>query len=208
MALDFLDDALGLAAGAAGIAGLLGASGGKLHGWQERGLKGAVKRNTGIAELLANPQSAGFQKLVQAEEDYARSDIQSGIREYIHAVNRANARGLNVVNRERHDETLAGGSATAYELAKRDARNNVRNYLLSAANVNASLYGGIPSQPLGATGMNPQMLGLAGAFDLAGAALGGGGMQNGAGAPGTGSTTNLIFGGQNGLGLPSMRGIG
>jgi hypothetical protein len=33
-------------------------------------------------------------------------------------------------------------------------------------------------------------------------------MQNGAGAPGAGSTTNLIFGGQNGLGLPSMRGIG
>jgi hypothetical protein len=208
MALDFLDDALGLAAGAAGVAGLMGASGGKLHGWQERGLKDATKRNTSIAKMLQNPNNADFKKAVALEEQGIRSGVQSGIAELMLMDRRARARGLGMLNPERRDEGIASATATAYEQAQQQARNNVRNYLLSAANVNAQLLGGVPSQPLGATGMNPQMMGLAGAFDLARATLGGGGMQNGAGAPGTGSTTNLIFGGQNGLGLPSMRGIG
>jgi hypothetical protein len=194
MALDFLDDALGLAAGAAGIAGLMGASGGKLHGWQERGLKGATKRNTTIAEMLQNPMDPRFQEAVALEEQGIRSGVQSGIAELMTMDRRQRARGLGMLNPERRDEGIASATATAYEQAQQQARNNVRNYLLSAANVNAQLLGGVPSQPLGATGMNPQSLGLAYALQL------GQGAVNGMGSPSSGSTTNITIPGGSGIG--------
>jgi hypothetical protein len=203
---DFLDDALNIAGGAAGIAGLFGAGDGSLHGWQERGLKGGTKRLGQIAEMLQNPNDPRFLEAVDAEEANVRSGVQSGIRELMVADQRARARGLSgLLEPERRDEGIASATATAFEQARQEARNRVRQYLISAANVNASLLGGTPQQPLGG-GVNNQMLGLAGAFDLARGVLGG---QSGGNAPGAGgSPVNNFYLGQQGqgMGLPSLNG--
>ena len=200
---DFLDDALGLASAGAGLASLFGGGDG-LHGWQERGLKGATRRNTEIAEMLQNPQDPRFLSAVGEEEELVRSGAQSGIRELMVADQRQRARGLSgLLEPERRDEGIASATATAFEQARNEARNRVRAYLESAANVNASLYGGIP-QSIQPQGINTNLLGIAGAFDLARAGLG---AFNGGGAPNTGSVTNInIPGGQQGYGLPSIYG--
>src|SRR5687767_7282103 len=116
MALDFLDDALGIAAGAAGIAGLFGGGGAKLHGWQERGLKGATLRNTDIAKMLQDPNNPQFQALAAQEEQGIRSDVQSGLKELLTTDQRARARGLSgLLNPERRDEGIASATGTAFE---------------------------------------------------------------------------------------------
>jgi hypothetical protein len=215
MSLSFLDDALGVAAGAAGIAGLLGGGQAKMHGWQERGLKEqalqstqAGARNAGIATMLQNEADPRFQAAVADESQNIRSDFQSGIRELMVADQRQRARGLSgLLSEDRRDEGIASSTATAFEQARQEARNRVRQYLISAANVNGMLLGGIPQQPMGG-GVNNTMLGLAGAFDLARAAIGGGQQPlNGGGAPGTGGSNNFYFGGQGqGMGLPQTYG--
>jgi hypothetical protein len=201
-----LEDILGAAQVAVGISGLLGGGGQgkvKLHGWQERGLKGAILRNTAIAEMLQDPNDPRFQALAAEEESGIRSGFQSGIRELLTANNRARARGLaGILNPERQDEGISSATATAFEMARNEARNRVRTYLQSAANVNANLMGAMPT-PLPSQGMNP----LA-ALDVIGRGLGNiQGALNGGGTPGSGGQNiNLNFGGQGAMGLPSRRG--
>jgi hypothetical protein len=209
MSLSFLDDALGIAAGAAGIAGLFSGGQAKLHGWQERGMKSGALNLQNIAGQLQNPNDPQFMANVAQEEGDIRSGVQSGIRELMTADQRQRARGLSgLLSPERRDEGIASATATAFEQARNEAKNRVRAYLISAANVNAQLLGGVPAQPMGG-GVNNQMLGLAGAFDLARAAIGGGQQQplNGGRSPGSGGyNVNLNFGGQGSMGLPSRRG--
>jgi hypothetical protein len=205
MSLSFLDDALGIAAGAAGIAGLFSGGQAKLHGWQERGMKSGALNLQNIAGQLQNPNDPQFMANVAQEEGDIRSGVQSGIRELMVADQRQRARGLSgLLSPERRDEGIASATATAFEQARQEARNRVRQYLISAANVNGMLLGSPALATPTGGGVNNQILGLAGAFDLARAAVGQ--PQNGGGAPGTGAVTNMYFGGQGAMGLPSRRG--
>lgn len=203
MSLGFLDDALGYASAGAGIASLFGGSGGETHvpGF----IKAAGKSNYQIGQMLMNPQDPRFLDLVGQEEGDIRSGVQGGLHELLITDQRARARGLSgLLEPERRDEGISSASATAFEQARNEARNRVRSYLLSAANVNATTFG-YPIQQQQQQMFDPKLMGIAGAFDVARA-----GMQqqplNGGGAPGTGATTNYIFGGQQGLGLPSFGG--
>lgn len=135
MALPFLKDVADLGKLGMGAFALL-KSDDEPEGLDE--LIAAARESQRYTQAAVNPDDPMFQRLAAAEEEAMTRDFAGAIRQIMNQNQRARARGTAGFfnNQERRDESVARAMAAHNVTVKDQARNNARNYLLSAAGKN------------------------------------------------------------------------